>query len=348
MKTSKLLLVLIVVSLFPLQIMAQKVMGENPTEPKARMYHTIIYHEKTDCFLLFAGVTQHGWIVDLHDIWKYDPKINQWKEVGICEPVAKDSTNGITSVVYDKKTDQFITFDRYGKTWAYNYETNIWRNMNPNPSPPARCGQGLAYDQESDRIIMFGGFGCKGVNDSIYNDTWSYNYNLNSWTKMNPDISPSARMYFAITYDQSNDKVILWGGRKWEAISDNKIWLYDFNSDSWQSRENIGGPEKPLAYPSIVYRNKTKDIILFGGAILEPGFKGTPINQTWSYNLKQNKWIILIPKISPLPVANHSMSYDTKRNTIFMFGGELQGLYSNKVSRDSWIFDSKQNTWIKK
>jgi len=78
-------------------------------------------------------------------------------------------------------------------------------DMNPNPSPPARCGQGLAYDQESDRIIMFGGFGCKGVNDSVYNDTWSYNYNLNSWTKMNPDISPSARMYFAITYDPSND-----------------------------------------------------------------------------------------------------------------------------------------------
>jgi hypothetical protein len=29
-----------------------------------------------------------------------------------------------------------------------------------------------------------------------------------------------------------------------------------------------------------------------------------------------------------------------------MFGGELQGLYSNKVSGDSWIYDSKLNTWI--
>ncbi len=84
MKTKRLLLILMVVSLFPLQTKAQKVMGENPNEPRARMYHTIIYHEKTDCFLLFAGVTQHGWIVDLHDIWKYDPNINQWKEVGIC------------------------------------------------------------------------------------------------------------------------------------------------------------------------------------------------------------------------------------------------------------------------
>jgi N-acetylneuraminic acid mutarotase len=346
MKTKQLLLILIVVSLFPLQTMAQKVMSENQKEPCARMYHTIIYYEKADCFLLFAGTTKHGWVVDLRDIWKYDPNNNQWKEVGICEPVSADSTNGITSVVYDKKADQFITFDRYGRTWAYNYETNKWRDMNPNPSPPARCGQGMAYDQESDRIIMFGGFGCKGVNDSIFNDTWSYNYNSNSWTKMNPGISPSARMYFAITYDQSNDKVILWGGRKWEPISDDKIWVYDFNSDSWQSRENIGGPAKPLAYSSMVYRNKTKDLLLFGGAVLEPGFKGTPINATLLYNLKQNKWIVLFPETSPLPVANHSMSYDTNRNTVFMFGGELQGLYSNKVSGDSWIYDSKLNTWI--
>jgi len=348
MKTQRLFLLLLMLLLLSLQIMAQKVTIENPIEPRARMYHNLIYHDKTDCFLLFAGVTKHGWLVDLRDIWKYDPKISQWKEVGICEAVAADSSSGITSVAYDKESDQFITIDRNGSTWAYNYETNLWKNMNPKPSPPARCGEGLAYDQESDRIIMFGGFGCKGVNDTVYGDTWAYNYNLNSWTKMNPDISPSARIYFATTYDQSNDKVILWGGRRQEPISDNKIWIYDFNNDSWQFKENIGGPEKPLAYPSMVYRTKAKDIILFGGAILESVFKGAPINSTWSYSLKQNKWIELFPKISPLPVANHSMAYDTKRNTIFMFGGELQGLYSNKVSRDSWIFDSKLNTWIKK
>jgi N-acetylneuraminic acid mutarotase len=195
---------------------------------------------------------------------------------------------------------------------------------------------------------MFGGFGARNVNDSVFSDTWAYDYNKNTWTKMNPKMSPSKRMYFAMTYDQSNDRVILWGGRMQNPISDNKIWTYDFNSDNWQFKDNIGGPEKPLAYPSMVFRKKTKDNILFGGAILESVFKGSPINSTWSYNLKQNKWEQLIPKISPPPMANHSMTYDTKRNTIFLFGGELEALYSNKLSGNSWLFDSKLNNWIKK
>jgi N-acetylneuraminic acid mutarotase len=321
---------------------------ENPKVPSARMYHSLVYHDKTDCFLLFAGFTKHGWIADLRDMWKYDPKINQWEMIGICEAVAADGSSGITSVAYDNESDQFITLDRVGRTWAYNYETALWKNMNPSISPHARCGEGLEYDQESDRIIMFGGFGCKDVNDTVFSDTWAYDYNSNSWTKLNPEISPSERMYPAITYDQSNDKIILWGGRKKDPIHDNKIWTYDFNNDVWQSLENIGGPEKPLTYASMVYRNKTKDIILFGGAILESIDTGTPLNSTWSYSLNQNKWTDLSPKTSPPPVSNHSMSFDTVRNTILMFGGELQELYSNIVSRETWIYDSEQNTWIKK
>jgi N-acetylneuraminic acid mutarotase len=348
MKTKKLFLILMVVLLFPLQIMAQKVTIENPNVPRARIYHNLIYYDKTDCYLLFAGFTKHGWLADLRDIWKYYPMINKWEEVGICEAVAADSSSGITSIAYDEESDEFITIDIKGRTWSYNYEKKLWKNLNPKISPSGRAGQGMVYDKESDRIILFGGFGARNVNDSVFSDTWAYDYNRNTWTKMNPKISPSKRMYFATTYDQSNDRVILWGGRMQKPISDNKIWTYDFNNDNWQFKDNIGGPDKPLAYPSMVFRNKTKDIILFGGAVLESVFKGSPINSTWSYNLKQNKWKQLSPNISPPPMANHSMTYDPKRNTIFLFGGELEALYSNKISGDTWVYDSKQNTWIKK
>ena len=165
---------------------------------------------------------------------------------------------------------------------------------------------------------------------------------------MNPKISPSERIYFAMNYDNSEDKVILWGGRKVYPISDNKIWIYDFNADTWEPKENTGGPQKPLTYPSIVYRSKTKDNILFGGAILESKFKGSLMNETWSYDLKQNNWKQLFPKNSPPPVANQNMAYSTKKNIILLFGGELGTLYSNKLSGDTWVFDSKRNTWIKK
>jgi N-acetylneuraminic acid mutarotase len=336
--------------LLPLQIMTQNVTTENLNKPKALIYHCLLYHDKTGNFLVFAGIPKHTGIGDLHDIWKYIPKAEQWEEVRTSKAVPADGKIGINSISYDQESDQFITIDENGRTWSYNFEKNQLKEMKSYPSPPGIFGQGMVYDKESDRIIMFGGaaFGPKRDVDTIFSDTWAYDYNTNIWTKMNPKISPSARIYFAMTYDDSNDKVILWGGRKIDPITDNRIWIYDFNTDTWESKENIGGPEKPLAYPSMVFRKKTKDIILFGGAKIESKFKGTLTNETWSYNLKQNKWELLLPKISPPPIALHSMAYNPKKNTIFLFGGELETMYSNKLSRDSWTFDSKQNTWIKK
>jgi N-acetylneuraminic acid mutarotase len=349
MKTTRLFSLVMMVLLLPLQLMAQQVKTENLIKPRARIYHSLLYHDKTGNFLVFAGVTKHGWIGDLRDIWKYDSKTEQWEEIGICEAVSDDGKIGITNMSYDQESDQFITIDQIGRTWSYNFEKNLWKEMNPNPSPPTRLGHGMAYDKESDRIIIFGGFGGKGANDTVcFSDTWAYDYNTNSWTKMNPKISPSARIYFAMTYDNLNDKVILWGGRKKDPIFDNRIWIYDFNTDQWESKENIEGPEKPLAYPSMVFRDKTKDLILFGGVTLESAFKGTLTNKTWSFKLNQNKWEKLSPKISPPPIANHNMAYNPKKKIIFLFGGELETVYSNKLSGDTWIYDSKQNTWLKK
>jgi hypothetical protein len=334
--------------LIPVQIMAQQVININLNKPKARIYHSLGYHEKTDNFLVFAGLTKRGWIGDLRDIWKYDPKKGLWEEVGICEAVSTDGKSVITTMAYDKESDQFISVDHDGRTWAYNFEKNLWKDMKPDPSPVGRAGQGMVYDEESDRIIMFGGFGGRSIDDPLFSDTWVYDYKTNCWTQMNPKNSPSARMYFAMTYDSENDKVILWGGREKDPITDNSIWVYDYNKDTWESKENNGGPAKPLTYSVMVNRINAKDNIIFGGAILESVYKGTLTNETWSYTLKQNKWKQLSPEISPPPIADHNMAFDTKRNSILLFGGELGTLYSNKLSGDLWIFDSRNNSWIKK
>lgn len=348
MKTKRLLSLVLLVLLLSIQILAQNAVNEIPSKPGPRMYHKLIYDGNTKNFLLFSGVSKHGWETDLNEIWKYDQKDNMWTKIGLWDPLISDSSEFISSITFDNKSNKFIAFARNGKTWSYDLENNKWKDLEPSLSPPPRCGQGMIYDQESDRTIMFGGFGCRSANDTVYNDTWAYDYHSNSWTKMNPKTPPTKRMYFDMTYDPYNDKVVIWGGRLLKPLTDNKIWIYDFNNDSWKPGENIGGPQKPLAYPSIVYRKKSKDIILFGGAILEAPFKGTPLNSTWSYNLNQNMWTQLSPKNSPPPMANHSMAYDLKNNTIILFGGELEALYSNKISGDLWIYNSKLNTWIKK
>src|SRR5205823_6008911 len=50
------------------------------------------------------------------------------------------------------------------KTWAYDFANNTWSLLHPDHSPPYHAFQGMAYDSQSARTIMFGG-------DS--NDTWA-------------------------------------------------------------------------------------------------------------------------------------------------------------------------------
>ncbi|HEY5125284.1 MAG TPA: kelch repeat-containing protein, partial [Ignavibacteria bacterium] len=80
---------------------------ESGTVPVARIYHSLVYHNKTDNLLVFAGLTKRGWIGDLRDIWKYDPNTEQWKYVGICEAVSVDGKSVITTMAYDQESDQF-------------------------------------------------------------------------------------------------------------------------------------------------------------------------------------------------------------------------------------------------
>ncbi len=63
-----------------------------------------------------------------------------------------------------------------------------WTNMSPVEEPSPRYVHDMAYDNESDRIILFGGW-----TGSVVNDTWAYDFNTNAWTNMSPDTRPSAR-----------------------------------------------------------------------------------------------------------------------------------------------------------
>ena len=56
--------------------------------------------------------------------------------------------------------------------------------MEPTTRPSPRTETGMAYDAESDRVILFGGV---PQND----DTWAYDLNTNTWTLMEPAARPS-------------------------------------------------------------------------------------------------------------------------------------------------------------
>lgn len=318
--------------------------GENI--PSKRIYHSMLYHTKANLLLLFGGQSGLMWRSDLKDVWSYDVKNNIWKEEGVY--AASPVKGGAHSPAYDIESDRIVALNSEGETWTYDFKAQNWEKRNPEKSPCARAGHKTAYDSESDRIILFGGFGGKSVNDPVYNDTWSYDYNTDTWTLMKPENPPGIRMYHVMAYDSESDRVILWGGRVLENVVDNFIWAYDYNSNAWEKHKTVNGPESALTYSAMASHSPTGKMILYGGATLISSFEGKVMNQTWSYHFKTNKWELIKTELTPPAIRAHTMAYNSKEDKFVIFGGEIEQPYSNKPINEAWVFDPVNKKWQRK
>ena len=144
-------------------------------------------------------------------------------------------------MTYDSESDRVIFFGGWpnaigrtrttGDTWAYDYNTNTWTNITPTISPPRRYWTQGTYDSESDRVILFGGW---GVSSSPLDDTWAYDYNTNTWVEMKPARKPSPEYGSAMAYDSQSDRVILF--KAWESrdkyMEKPETWAYDYNTNT--------------------------------------------------------------------------------------------------------------------
>jgi hypothetical protein len=314
--------------------------------PSPQIYHSMVYHAKVKRILLFGGQSKSGWVADLREIWAYDVMNGTWEKVGVYE--ACPVKGSAQAPAYDSESDRIIVLNTEGETWAYDYDERRWEKKNPMQTPKTRAGHRMAYDSESDRMILFGGFEAKNVNSPVYEETWAYDCNSDTWTLMAPEMSPPKRMYHAMAYDSKSDRVIVWGGRLLERLNDNAVWAYDFNSNTWTRHESPAAPQPELTYPGMICRSASNRMVIFGGAEIITPFDCEVTRQTWTYELNTNTWRRLAPEATPPSMGKHAMVYNPQVDKIVVFGGEVDRLYSDHIIGEIWIYDPKNNTWEKK
>ena len=210
------------------------------------------------------------------------------------------------AMAYDAESDRVILFGGRGDpnkgTWAYDHDTNSWTNMNPATSPDPRpfaiSDHAMAYDAQSDRVILFGGFSGTRSNPIHYDDTWAYDFNTNTWTNMNPTSSPTTRHAHRMVYDAQSDRIILFGGIKdaFDFSNQNyydETWAYDFDTNAWTQQSPSPKP-LPGGCFVLAYDAESGRVILFGG---ERG--PTLYDDTWAYDFNTNAWTIMNPATRP-------------------------------------------------
>jgi hypothetical protein len=243
------------------------------------------YNSKADRSIL--SIVSGDW--STLETWAYDANVNTWTQLadGPLSMVGQ-------RIVYDAESDRIImfggitltNFEFVDETWAYDYNTNTWNNMQPRTHPSGRNYVGMVYDSKADRIVMWGDWQWK-YNPSTDSSIWTYDYNTNTWQEfkhVNKD-GPVVRDYMMLAYDEKNDRIIMYGGYDY---GNDETWVYDLNTDKWQKMAPGINPGAISRYNMVYARNVNKTI-LFGGQDGPTYYQYK--DSTWLYDLKHNKWI---------------------------------------------------------
>jgi PKD repeat protein len=149
----------------------------------------------------------------------------------------------------------------------------------------ARSSAALAFDNQTQSLILFGGFGGTG-------DTWSFSGN--SWTRLTPANSPSSRGGAALLLDPLNGSVLLFGGCAASACAGGPFAeTWEYSGADWVNLtgELVNAPSARSA--------------LMGGAdpvgstlLLVGGLGIAPLNDTFQFDQVQ----VTTPTLLPTPI----------------------------------------------
>ena len=262
--------------------------------PSAREASAMVYDSVNGKVILFGG---EGSRDQLNDLWAYDPAANTWTELDPAGEVP--SARARHALVYDSVTDKVILFGgevgfldaahAFNDLWAYDPVANTWTELKPaGDVPPARALHALAYDSDSGKVILSGGRVLIGSGENqSFEDLWAYDPAANTWTELDPagGDQPTGLCGHAMTYDDSQGKVILFGGPGWPDFTSH-LWAYDPAANTWTDLKPAGNVPSARVWAALVYNPDSGAIILFGG--LKEGSSGSDVlNDTWSYGGQQ-------------------------------------------------------------
>ncbi|MEO1483574.1 MAG: DUF4215 domain-containing protein [Myxococcota bacterium] len=280
-----------------------------PFDPEGRRNHALAFDSRRQRMVLAGGTLG----TTLNDSWEYDG--NAWSEQASYGGVA-DGVEATAAVYHEARGVVVLFSGRRGEvsvptTWEY--DGIEWVNPSPDPAPSARFQHAMAYDRRRERVILYGGCaefqrGATCNPESILSDSWVYD---TEWQQLFPASSPPPLFGHTLSYDESRDRVVLFGGDN-TAVTSGETW--EFDGDAWREIET-SGPAPRWAHGA-VYDPVSTRVVLFGGFERVAG----DFSDTWTYGA--DGWQEVFPAFVPTARRNFGMAYDRERRGVFLYGGQ--------------------------
>ena len=209
----------------------------------------------------------------------------------------------------------------YGGTWTWNGRAGAWAEQHPARSPSPRTGAAMVWDPATRQLLLFGGSQLAGTAGGFLDGTWTWDGQ--TWRRLHPADSPSARHNADMFYDGAMHEVILFGGYNGAYLRDTWAW----NGQTWRQLHPAASPSARDT-ESLVYDPDSRTAIMYGGLSASRG----RLSDTWSWN--GTTWTRLHPATSPGAVgAAWQAAYDGASHQVILFGGD-----AGDYSQDTWIW----------
>jgi hypothetical protein len=205
------------------------------------------------------------------------------------------------------------------------------------PSP--RGYVSLAYDAESQQVVLFGGqTGPWRLRTSVNGETWAFDVNTNIWTQMFPKPRPNDKAATPLSYDIESDRVIMYGGGIFIfGSATRETWAYDYNTNTW--KKMAYGPKDYLG-SRLAYDSESDRTILFGGLNVRDWFY---CEGTWAFDYNTNTWTEMKPELNPPGRNYQAMTYDSKADRVLTWGGMYWD--ESPLPESMWAYDYNSNSW---
>ncbi len=201
--------------------------------------------------------------------------------------------------------------------------------LNSPHSPDVRSYGTIAYDQERQEAVLFGGY--QFQNMTYLNDTWTFDGS--DWIEQYPQIAPSPRGNSKMAYDPVHQQSYLFGGvfnidNDYEVLGD--MWSWD--GSSWQRILTDLQPSRRWN-AQMVFDAHNQNMLLYGGNSV-----AAPLNDTWIWD--GQTWTEMNPAHHPSDDFDvTSMAFDESKGQVFLVGE------SGNATTQTWTWNGSD--WTK-
>lgn len=258
-------------------------------------------------------------------------------------------------------------FQIYDELWALDPQSDRWQQVPPEgQSPRARTDTALVWDENSERLWLYGGNGSSDASTYIpLGDVWSFDPASQAWTTLSTSgRAPAARLQHAMLFDSRRDRLVIYGGSDESAFGNaavysRELWALDVQTQTWSNLDDgTGDGPGGRFWVSLAYDTDRDLYVLFGG------HDDTQLgnrNDTWVFDPETKAWkeaisgdtfnspitefcsppydFALVDTNLPERRSNHVLVWSARCSRTLLFGGKTDCGSTD----DLWTFDG--NRW---